>query len=119
MKLTQVALTVKDVSEAVTFYGGVLGLRLLFEEPKLAMFDAGGGVRLMLSGFPQDENNPESLLYYSVEDLQAAWRELKAKGAETVSEPRMIGKMDDREFHLGVIRDQDRRMVGIMSEVRG
>ena len=116
MKLRQVALTVKDVATAVPFYRDMLGLRVLFEQPKLAMFDA-GGVQLMLSGFPQDESNPESLLYYFVDDLESAWRELKVKGVETVSEPRMVGKMGDREFHLGVIRDQDRRLVGIMSEV--
>ncbi len=117
MKLAQVALTVKDVSQAVPFYRDVLGLKLLFEQPKLAMFDA-GSARLMLSGLPQDENNPESVLYYSVDDMQHAWQELKGKGVEIVSEPRMVGKMDDREFHIAVIRDQDRRMVGLMSEVR-
>ena len=117
MKLAQVALTVRDVSTAIPFYRDVLGLSVLFEQPKLAMLDA-GGVRLMLSGEPQDGNNPESLLYYFVEDMTAAWQELKGKGVETVSDPRMVGKMEDREFHLAMIRDQDRRLVGIMSEVR-
>lgn len=117
MKLTQVALTVKDVSQAVPFYRDVLGLQLLFEQPKLAMFDA-GGTRLMLSGFPPDGNNPESLLYYHVDDLPSKWQELKSKGVEAVSEPRVVGKMENREFHLAIIRDQDRRLVGIMSEVQ-
>jgi methylmalonyl-CoA/ethylmalonyl-CoA epimerase len=118
MKLAQVALTVKDVAQAVPFYRDVLGLKLLFEQPKLAMFDA-GSTRLMLSGFPQDENNPDSVLYYSVDDMTSAWRDLKAKGVETVTEPRMVGKMEDREFHIAMIRDQDRRMIGLMSEVHG
>jgi methylmalonyl-CoA/ethylmalonyl-CoA epimerase len=118
MKLAQVALTVNDVSQAVPFYRDVLGLKLLFEQPKLAMFDA-GSARLMLSGFPRDENNPESVLYYSVDDMQSAWEELTVKGVDIVTEPRMVGKLEGREFHVAVIRDQDRRMVGIMSEVRG
>ena len=68
--LGQVALTVRDVPQAVGFYRDILGLRLLFQAgPNLAFLDA-GGVRLMLSA-PQGHGEPgkNSPLYFRAPDL--------------------------------------------------
>ena len=115
MKLGQVALTVKDLPTAVAFHKDVLGLPLLFEVPNLAFFDL-GGARLMLSaaeGEPQ-----EFVLYYRVDDINAAWKDVLAKGAKPAKEPHMIAKMPDHELWLAFVRDPNDRMVSLMSEVR-
>src|SRR3979411_3031213 len=85
-RIGQIAMTVQDLPRAVAFYRDVLGMRFLFEAPpSLAFFDCeGGGVRLMLSP-PEQEGQAagqqfNSILYYTVDDIQQAARELEARG---------------------------------------
>ena len=44
----QISMIAHDITRATTFYRDALGMRLLFEVPKMAFFDC-AGVRLMLS----------------------------------------------------------------------
>jgi methylmalonyl-CoA/ethylmalonyl-CoA epimerase len=118
LKLNQVALAVKDLAAAVGFHRDVLGLKLLFEVPNLAFFDM-GGVRLMLSGDPSEGAKDPFVLYYKVDDLPAAWKELMAKGATPEQEPHLVARMPDHELHMGFVRDSEGRLTGIMTEVRG
>jgi methylmalonyl-CoA/ethylmalonyl-CoA epimerase len=117
MKLAQVALNVKDLPAAVAFHRDILGLPPQFEvPPNLAFFDM-GGVRLMLSTDASGES-PEFVLYYKVDDIQAAWTDMLAKGAVPGKEAHRIAKMPDHELWLAFVRDPENRMVAIMSEVR-
>jgi catechol 2,3-dioxygenase-like lactoylglutathione lyase family enzyme len=116
MKLGQVALSVADLPRAVAFYRDVLGLPLLFEYPNLAFFDQ-GGVRLMLSGPGDSGEQPESVLYYKVDDLPATWKSLIEKSAKAEKEPHLIAKMPGHDLYMAFVRDADGRLVGIMSEV--
>ncbi len=117
MKLGQVALTVERLPESVAFYRDVLGLPLMYEYPGLAFFDM-GGVRLMLSAEGKEPERHDSVLYYRVDDLQAAWRTLLERGARPEGGLHMVAKMPDHELWMGIVRDPDNRLVGIMSEVR-
>ena len=45
--IRQIAINVKDLARATAFYRDTLGMKLLFEFPGMAFFDA-GGVRLYL-----------------------------------------------------------------------
>ena len=117
MKLGQVALTVDNLAESVTFHRDVLGLPLLYEYSGLAFFDM-SGVRLMLSAAGNESERHDSVLYYRVDDLQAAWRGLLERGAHPEGDLHMVAKMPDHELWMGMVRDPDNRLVGIMSEVR-
>jgi methylmalonyl-CoA/ethylmalonyl-CoA epimerase len=114
----QIAINVHDLPRAVQFYRDVLGLRLLFEVPTLAFFDA-GGVRLML-GVAEDPkfDHPASILYYRVGDLHAATARLKGKGVGMQSEPHLIAKLPDHELWMAFLEDSEGNTVGLMSEVR-
>jgi methylmalonyl-CoA/ethylmalonyl-CoA epimerase len=92
--LTQVALGVADADRAVAFYRDVLGLRLLarFDPPGLAFFDL-GGTRLLL-----EQGAPASLLYLTVDDIDAAVGELRAQGVEFADEPHCIHVDDEGTF---------------------
>jgi catechol-2,3-dioxygenase len=70
----QISRTVKDVKQAETWYGEVLGLAHLYTFGTLAFFDC-GGTRLFLSE-QRDGASAESILYLRVDDIQAAHREL-------------------------------------------
>jgi methylmalonyl-CoA/ethylmalonyl-CoA epimerase len=115
----QVAVNVHDLTRAVRFYRDTLGLRFLFEAPKLAFFDA-GGVRLML-GPPEgiEHDHPASVIYYRVADIRAAAARLQQKGAECVSEPHFIAKLPDHDLWMAFFRDTEGNTFAVMSEVRG
>src|SRR5437867_3840272 len=94
----QIALNVHDLDRAVAFYRDVLGLRFLFRTTDLAFFDC-GGVRLMLSP-PEGAafDHPSSILYYRVEDIQAAVTELEGRGARFESRPNLVARMPDHDL---------------------
>jgi methylmalonyl-CoA/ethylmalonyl-CoA epimerase len=114
----QIAITVHDLPRAVQFYRDVLGLRLLFEVPTLAFFEA-GEVRLML-GVAEDPkfDHPASILYYRVGDIFAATARLKSKAARVQGEPHLIAKMPDHELWMVFLEDSEGNTLALMSELR-
>ncbi|GAC1653516.1 MAG: glyoxalase [Gemmatimonadaceae bacterium] len=115
----QIAITVQDVERATLFYRDVLGLRFLFAaEPRLAFFDC-GGVRLMLA-VPEsgERGHAGTVIYYRVTDLQASCAELRTRGATFESDPHLVARMPDHELWMAFLRDPDRNLVGVMSEMR-
>jgi methylmalonyl-CoA/ethylmalonyl-CoA epimerase len=117
-QIGQIAIAVKDLPRAVTFYRDVLGLPFLFEAPpNLAFFDC-AGVRLMLSVPEKPEfDHPASIIYYRVVQLPETVAVLKARGVEFESEPRLIAKMPSYDLWMAFLRDPERNVIGLMSEV--
>ena len=114
----QIAIAVKDIKTATEFYRDKLGLELMFEVPSGMAFFNCGGVRLMITeqnGDMKDHNT--SVIYYSVDDIQASSKALKINGVIFTREPQMAVKMPDHELWIGFIRDPDENLIGIMSEV--
>ena len=117
-QIGQIALAMKDLPRAVAFYRDVLGLPFLFEAPpKLAFFDC-AGVRLMLSEPEEAEfDHPASIIYYRVMNMQETVAVLKSRGAEFESEPHLIAKMTNHDLWMAFLRDPERNLIGLMSEV--
>ena len=76
----QIAIRATDIPRAVQFYRDTLGMRFLFEFPNLAFFDC-GGTRLFLSANDGPAGDP-SILDFRVDDIQAAYDELRGRGVE-------------------------------------
>ena len=115
----QIAVTVSDVTTALTFYRDALGLPFLFSAgPNLAFFDA-GGVRLMLST-PQGSGSVghNSILYFRVSDIVAVHDAVVARGAVSERAPQLAAKLPDHELWTGFLRDPDGNLVGLMEEKR-
>ena len=116
-RIGQIAIVCKDVARARDFYRDALGLRHLFDAgPNLSFFDC-GGTRLMLST-QEGEPTGTSVLYYLVPDIDAAKRDLVAKGVKFIDEPHMIAKMPDHELWLGEFRDPEGNVLALMEERR-
>jgi catechol 2,3-dioxygenase-like lactoylglutathione lyase family enzyme len=117
-EIAQIAIAVKDLPGAVTFYRDVLGLPFLFEAPpNLAFFDC-GGVRLMLTVPEKPEfDHPASIIYYRVTKIQDSADVLKSRGVVFESEPHLIARMPNHDLWMAFLRDPERNLVGLMSEV--
>lgn len=115
-KIYQISRIVRDLSSAIDFYGNTLGLKLIFQFPKLAFFEC-GEVRLMLS---ENENiGAQSIIYFEVRDIHKAKDELEAKGVIFIGAPHMIYKHEDgTEEYLAAFNDNENNPVGIMSKVK-
>lgn len=113
----QIAVTVGDVTRAVAFYRDVLAVPLLFEAPGMAFFQA-GEVRLML-GLPEGTNGARfsSIVYFRVEDIHGACRELEARGVAFTHEPRLVHRGTTADLWLAFFHDPDGNTLALMSEV--
>jgi predicted enzyme related to lactoylglutathione lyase len=114
----QIAVNVRDLERAVAFYRDVLGVRFLFQVPKMAFFDC-AGVRLML-GLPEGEefDHPSSVLYFRVNDIQSVHAELQERGVAFRGAPHLVAKMPDHELWMAFFDDSEGNVMALMSEVR-
>jgi methylmalonyl-CoA/ethylmalonyl-CoA epimerase len=115
--LGQLSINVQDLPRATTFYRDALGIPFLFEVPKMAFFDL-DGVRLMLAS-PEGPGTEQagSILYFKVEDLSKAHRELSGRGVRFDTEPTLIADMGDHELWMTFFKDSEENQMALMSEV--
>lgn len=116
-RIGQISITVHDLDRAVTFYTQTLGLKHLFTVPRMAFFDS-GGIRLML-GIPerQEFDHPSSVLYFSVDDIQAVFTNLSGRGVRFEGPPHLIAKMDSYDLWMAFFRDSENNLLSLMSNV--
>lgn len=119
--LTQVAQRAEDLGRAEAFYRDVLGLRFVakFDPPGLVFFDL-GGVRLLL-----ERAEHPSMLYLTVDDIDAAVADLRAKDVPIEGEPHVIHTDDDGTFGdkgiadwMAFFRDSEGNLVGLVERRR-
>ena len=117
--IRQVAVTVSDVEKALGFYRDVLGLEFLFAPSAELAFVQAGDVRIMLSP-PQGAGavGANSILYFSVVDIEASFAEFLSRGAEAERAPTLTAQMPDHELWIGFLRDPDGNLVGLLEEKR-
>jgi methylmalonyl-CoA/ethylmalonyl-CoA epimerase len=114
----QIAMIAKDVGRATAFYRDRLGMKFLFEFPGLAFFDC-GGVRLMISRPEKPEfDHPGSILYFKVNDIEGAHRDLTSKGVEFTDAPHLIAKLPDHELWMAFFKDSEGNALALMEEKR-
>jgi catechol 2,3-dioxygenase-like lactoylglutathione lyase family enzyme len=114
--LGQIARTVADIGAAEAWFRDVLGLPHLYTFGNLAFFDC-GGTRLMLSA--GEGTGQDSVLYFRVPDIDAAWQRLLDRGAVANSAPHMIHRhADGTEEWMAFVDDNEGRPIGIMCQVQ-
>jgi predicted enzyme related to lactoylglutathione lyase len=114
----QVSLLATDIARVERFYRDTLGLPHLFTFGDLAFFDA-GGVRVYVHAKPAQEWRPSSVLYFRVDDIQAAVRELEAKGVAFKGAPHMIHRHADTsvEEWMTFFEDGEGNLLALMAQV--
>jgi len=113
----QIAVNAHDLGRATAFYRDVLGLRHLFTAGSMAFLTC-GDVRLMLGIAEKPEfDHPSSILYFRVDDIDAAYRALLAHGVRFEHEPQLVHKAEDHDLWLAFFRDSEDNVMALMSEV--
>jgi catechol 2,3-dioxygenase-like lactoylglutathione lyase family enzyme len=116
-QIGQIAISVQDLERAVAFYRDKLGMQYLFTASTLAFFDC-DGTRLMLSTpEPGQAHNGNSIIYFTVGDINAAYRELIERGVSFDDQPHIIANMGTYDLWMAFLRDSEHNLLGIMSEV--
>ena len=117
--IRQIAVTVSDVDKALGFYRDILGLEFLFAPSAELAFVEAGDVRIMLSP-PQGAGaiGANSILYFSVADIEASFSEFVSRGAQAERAPALAAQMPDHELWIGFLRDPDGNLVGLLEEKR-
>lgn len=114
----QVALTVNDIDAARVFYRDRLGLRLMFEANSMLFFDV-GGTRLMIArdGARERSARPHGILYFHVEDFNAALVRLQGTNAKLVGAVETVQTTNSGSLRLQQFEDTDGNMLAIMGFV--
>ena len=114
----QIAMNARDIARATAFYRDTLGMRFLFSAGTMSFFDC-DGVRLMLGIASAPEyDHPSSILYFKVDDIQAAHGELTGRGVQFKGAPHLVARMPDHELWMAFFDDTEGNTLALMSEVR-
>jgi DNA-binding CsgD family transcriptional regulator/catechol 2,3-dioxygenase-like lactoylglutathione lyase family enzyme len=112
----QISRSVGDIAAAERWYRDVLGLKHLYTFGKLAFFDC-AGVRLFLEEGPK-AGGRQSVIYFRVPDIRAAFAELTANDVAFDGAPHMIHRhADGMEEWMAFFRDPDGAVLALMSQV--
>src|SRR5262249_1584224 len=114
-KIGQICVTAHDLDRAVAFYRDKLGVKYLFSVPKMAFFDC-GGVMIML-GIPEGPqfDHPSSVIYFDVEDIDAAYSSLTERGVAFQGRPHLIASMEQYDLWMAFFRDSEENLLALMS----
>ena len=116
MQIGQLSMNARDIDRATAFYSETLGLKLLFRAGQLSFFDC-GGVRLMVSPPEKPEfDHPGSVIYFKVDDIDARFAALQARGVTFIDPPHLIARMPDHELWMTFFRDTEGNTLALMSE---
>jgi predicted enzyme related to lactoylglutathione lyase len=116
-RIGQISVNAHDLERATAFYKDKLGMKHLFSvPPKMAFFDA-DGVRLML-GIPErpDLDHPSSILYFKVDDIDAAYESLVKRGVHFETKPMLVAPMQAYDLWLAELRDSENNVLALMCE---
>ena len=120
-QISQIAITVRDLARSREFYQNTLGMKFLFDAGQMVFFQC-GTVRLMLgtSGSQQETtaSPATTILYFKVEDIQAAHVALLARSVPFSHPPHLVAKMPDHYLWMAFLTDPDGNTLALMSEVR-
>lgn len=112
----QISRSVADIAAAEAWYRDVLGLSHLYTFGNLAFFDC-GGTRLMLTAGDEVAQTDQYIIYFRVDDIDAAHAALLERGAVFERGPHMIHRhADGVEEWMAFLKDNEGRFIGLMSQ---
>ena len=113
-QLAQIAFSVSDVDKAIDFYGGKLGLKMIFRPHEhMVFFDCGGVALFMEKAGDADAVKGASILYFKCDDIAGASKELEARGVVFVRGPHRIAELPTHDLWMAFFRDPDDHLLAL------
>jgi len=116
-RITAVMLGVRDVAQAIEFYQQKLGLKVIMQEPSLALLDCGGVMLGLSRGHvnlaPHVAGATE--VVFAVDNVRGTQKALAGKGVTFMSEPRQATPTD----WVAHFKDPDGHMLSIFGPEGG
>ena len=113
----QISRQVRDIPRAVVWFRDVLGLRHLFTFESLAFFDC-DGLRLYLNCAQEGAELHDSVVYFRVTDIHAAYERLHKVGVVFRGAPHMIHRHENgTEEWMAFFEDIDGQLLALMAQV--
>jgi methylmalonyl-CoA/ethylmalonyl-CoA epimerase len=117
-RIGQIAVTVSDLARAKDFYRNTLGMKFLFDAGNMAFFQC-GDIRFMIgAGNNTPTGRGATILYFKVDDIQAAHAQLCAQGVTFTTAPHLVAKMPDHDLWMAFLDDPDGNPIGLMCEAQ-
>ena len=119
-RLEQVSLTVSNIDNAKKFYGDKLGLRKIFSQENLVIYDL-GGTRLLLglteaNKAPATAKASSATLYLRCADLKLCIEKLEDNGVKFHFDPEFVARQPAYDLWLMFFDDPDGNSLALMSE---
>jgi methylmalonyl-CoA/ethylmalonyl-CoA epimerase len=116
-RIGQIAVSVSDLARAKDFYQNTLGMKFLFDAGNMAFFQC-GDIRFMIgAGNSKTTGRGATILYFKVDDIQAAHAHLSAQGVTFTDAPHLVAKMPDHDLWMAFLDDPDANPIGLMCEI--
>lgn len=112
----QIHVPVRDLERATAFYGETLGIEFLFQAPPGMAFFRVGDVTLLLGEAEAPEHHhPSSILYFLVDDIEAAHRALEDRGVSFRDAPHLVHRAEDHELWMAFFLDSEENTMALMA----
>ena len=113
----QISVNVHDFDRLVAFYKDTLGIKHLFTVAgRMAFFDC-LEIRLIFA-IPErpDLDHPSSILYFKVQDIEAAHEALVSRKVRFETKPMLVAPMATHDLWLAEFRDSENNVLALMCE---
>ena len=108
-RVAQVAIKTKDLARATAFYRDTIGLKVLMSNRLNSILEC-GGMRLLLGA-----NEPDSRVYFDVDDIQKAVATLSSRGVKIEGKPSIVGQLGDMDVWIAAFRDSEYNTMALIS----
>jgi catechol 2,3-dioxygenase-like lactoylglutathione lyase family enzyme len=110
-QISAIMLGVRDVPQALAFYEKKLGLKVIMQEPQLALLQCGTVMLGLSRGHVHAASNVTGAteVVFQVETVRAAHRDLTSQGVSFTSEPHQVTPTD----WVAHFRDVDGHLLSI------
>jgi predicted enzyme related to lactoylglutathione lyase len=113
----QIHLSVSDIDRALPFYRDVLRLPQVFDVPSKTMaFFQCGDSRLYVGEAEPGRDVSHPLLYFSVDEIDEAHRDLEGRGVLFEGPPHIVHEDESAQLWLAFFRDPDGTLLALMEE---
>lgn len=115
-RIGQIQVPVRDLERATAFYRQVLGIEFLFRAPPgMAFFRCGEVTLLLGEAESAEQEHPSSILYFVVDDIEAAHGTLEERGVEFRGAPHLVHRAEDHELWMAFFRDSEENTMALMA----